>query len=42
MHDAARKARGGHTERSVPIGTIEVAIWDLVAKIEQLRVFMLF
>jgi L-alanine-DL-glutamate epimerase-like enolase superfamily enzyme len=26
---------GGHTERSVAIGTIEVALWDLVAKIEQ-------
>ncbi len=24
---------GGHSERSVPIGTIEVAIWDAVAKI---------
>jgi L-alanine-DL-glutamate epimerase-like enolase superfamily enzyme len=26
---------GGHTERSVAIGTIEVAIWDAVAKIEE-------
>src|SRR5437588_3219505 len=25
---------GGHSERSVGIGTIEVAIWDAVAKIE--------
>jgi L-alanine-DL-glutamate epimerase-like enolase superfamily enzyme len=24
---------GGHSERSIPIGTIEVAIWDAVAKI---------
>jgi L-alanine-DL-glutamate epimerase-like enolase superfamily enzyme len=29
-----REKPGGHTERSVAIGTIEVAIWDLVAKIE--------
>ena len=28
-----REKPGGHTERSVPIGTIEVAVWDLVAKI---------
>jgi L-alanine-DL-glutamate epimerase-like enolase superfamily enzyme len=26
---------GGHSERSVGIGTIEVAIWDAVAKIEE-------
>src|SRR6185295_1195370 len=25
---------GGHSERSIGIGTIEVAIWDAVAKIE--------
>ncbi len=25
---------GGHTERSIAIGTIEVAVWDAVAKIE--------
>lgn len=30
-----REKPGGHSERSVGIGTIEVAIWDLVAKIEQ-------
>src|SRR5690242_2824460 len=24
---------GGHSERSIPIGTIEVAVWDAVAKI---------
>lgn len=28
-----REKPGGHSERSVPIGTIEVAVWDLVAKI---------
>ena len=28
-----REKPGGHTERSVAIGTIEVAIWDAVAKI---------
>jgi D(-)-tartrate dehydratase len=29
-----REKPGGHTERSVPIGTIEVAVWDAAAKIE--------
>jgi L-alanine-DL-glutamate epimerase-like enolase superfamily enzyme len=29
-----REKPGGHTERSVPVGTIEVAVWDAVAKIE--------
>ena len=29
-----REKAGGHTERSVAIGTIEVALWDAVAKIE--------
>lgn len=29
-----REKPGGHSERSVPIGTIEVALWDLVAKVE--------
>lgn len=24
---------GGHTERSVPVGTIEVALWDVIGKI---------
>jgi L-alanine-DL-glutamate epimerase-like enolase superfamily enzyme len=28
-----REKAGGHTERSVAIGTIEVALWDAVAKI---------
>jgi L-alanine-DL-glutamate epimerase-like enolase superfamily enzyme len=30
-----REKPGGHTERSIAIGTIEVAVWDLVAKIDQ-------
>jgi L-alanine-DL-glutamate epimerase-like enolase superfamily enzyme len=29
----AREKSGGHSERSIAIGTIEVAIWDAVAKI---------
>jgi L-alanine-DL-glutamate epimerase-like enolase superfamily enzyme len=29
-----REKPGGHTERSVPVGTIEVAVWDAVAKVE--------
>src|SRR5258707_7322983 len=29
-----REKAGGHSERSVAIGTIEVAVWDAVAKIE--------
>jgi L-alanine-DL-glutamate epimerase-like enolase superfamily enzyme len=29
-----REKPGGHTERSVAIGTIEVAVWDAVAKVE--------
>src|SRR5947207_1976669 len=29
-----REKSGGHSERSVGIGTIEVAVWDAVAKIE--------
>ncbi|MGZ8229898.1 MAG: enolase C-terminal domain-like protein [Burkholderiales bacterium] len=29
-----REKPGGHTERSVAIGTIEVACWDAIAKIE--------
>jgi len=35
-----REKPGGHTERSVAIGTIEVAIWDLVAKVEQQPLFV--
>jgi D(-)-tartrate dehydratase len=30
-----REKPGGHTERSIAIGTIEVACWDAVAKIEE-------
>ena len=30
---------GGHSDRSVGIGTIEVAIWDAIAKIEEKPVF---
>ena len=29
-----REKSGGHSERSIPIGTVEVAVWDAVAKIE--------
>jgi L-alanine-DL-glutamate epimerase-like enolase superfamily enzyme len=29
-----REKAGGHSERSIAIGTIEVAVWDAVAKIE--------
>jgi L-alanine-DL-glutamate epimerase-like enolase superfamily enzyme len=29
-----REKSGGHSERSIAIGTIEVAVWDAVAKIE--------
>jgi D(-)-tartrate dehydratase len=29
----AREKSGGHSERSIAIGTIEVAIWDAIAKI---------
>ncbi|HEY5608867.1 MAG TPA: enolase C-terminal domain-like protein [Alphaproteobacteria bacterium] len=30
-----REKSGGHTERSISIGTIEVALWDAVAKIAE-------
>ena len=30
---------GGHSERSIAIGTIEVALWDAVAKIEGLPLY---
>ena len=30
-----REKPGGHTERSVAVGTIEVAVWDAVAKIAE-------
>lgn len=29
-----RERRGGYAERSIPMGTVDVAVWDLVAKIE--------
>jgi D(-)-tartrate dehydratase len=29
-----RERSGGHAERCIPIGTLELAIWDLVAKVE--------
>lgn len=32
---------GGHGERSVAVGTIDMAIWDLVAKIEQKPLYKL-
>ena len=28
-----REKAGGHSERSIAIGTIEVAVWDALAKI---------
>jgi D(-)-tartrate dehydratase len=30
-----REKAGGHSERSIAIGTIEVALWDAIAKIEE-------
>ena len=30
-----REKAGGHSERSIAIGTIEVAVWDAVAKIAE-------
>jgi L-alanine-DL-glutamate epimerase-like enolase superfamily enzyme len=30
-----REKSGGHSERSIPIGTIEVAVWDAAAKIAE-------
>ena len=32
---------GGHGERSVAVGTIDMAIWDLVSKIENKPLFQL-
>ena len=32
----AREKSGGHSERSIAIGTIEVAVWDAVAKIARM------
>lgn len=31
----ARERPGAHAERAIPVGTVEVALWDLVAKIEE-------
>src|SRR4029450_4232545 len=36
-----REKSGGHSERSIPIGAIEVAIWDAVAKIAGQRLHAL-
>ncbi len=33
---------GGHGERSVAVGTIDMAIWDAIAKIEEKPLFRLF
>src|SRR5512145_2036776 len=30
-----REKAGGHSERSIPIGTIEVAVWDAIGKIAE-------
>ena len=30
----AREKAGGHAERSMAVGTLEIALWDIVAKIE--------
>jgi L-alanine-DL-glutamate epimerase-like enolase superfamily enzyme len=29
-----RERRGGYAERAIPMGTVDVAVWDLVAKVE--------
>ncbi len=36
-----REKPGGHTERSVAVGTLEVAMWDAVAKIEDVPLHVL-
>ncbi len=36
-----REKPGGHTERSVAVGTIEVALWDAIAKVEDLPLHVL-
>jgi D(-)-tartrate dehydratase len=36
-----REKSGGHSERSIAIGTIEVAVWDAVAKIAQVPLHQL-
>ncbi|WP_028603580.1 enolase C-terminal domain-like protein [Ottowia thiooxydans] len=30
-----RERRGGYAERSIPMGTVDVAVWDLVAKVAE-------
>ncbi|MCJ0764200.1 enolase C-terminal domain-like protein [Variovorax terrae] len=30
-----RERRGGYAERAIPMGTVDVAVWDLVAKVAQ-------
>ena len=32
---------GGHGERSTAVGTIDMAIWDIVSKIEQVPLYEL-
>ena len=36
-----REKPGGHTERSVAVGTLDVAMWDAIAKIEDLPLHVL-
>ena len=36
----ARERAGGHAERSIPLGTIEVAVWDLIAKIQDRPLYL--
>lgn len=35
------RSRGGHGERSVAVGTLDMAIWDAVAKIANKPLFRL-
>jgi D(-)-tartrate dehydratase len=36
-----REKPGGHTERSIAVGTIEVAIWDALAKVQRMPLHVL-
>ena len=36
-----REKPGGHTERSVAVGTLDIAMWDAIAKIEDLPLHVL-
>jgi hypothetical protein len=36
----ARERAGGHAERSIPLGTVEVAVWDLIAKIQDRPLYL--